>query len=131
MERSDVERWIGDYERLWRSEGTSGLGEIFTEDASYLPSPWGTPVVGSDRLAEFWEAEREGPDEQFAMSSEVVALDGDTAVVRVSVDYGGGSPARWRNLWVLELAADGRCRSFEEWPFAPEQPDGHQSSAAR
>jgi hypothetical protein len=25
----------------------------------------------------------------------------------------------YRDLWVTRYAGDGRCRSFEEWPFAP------------
>jgi hypothetical protein len=44
--------------------------------------------------------------------------------VRVEVDY-AASGDRWRDLWVVEFADDGRCRVFEEWPFAPEQRDGH------
>ena len=73
----------------------------------------------------FWESERDGTDEEFTMSSEVVAVDGDTAVVRVFVEYTTPVAERWRDLWVLRLVPDGRCSSFEEWPFAPEQSDGH------
>ena len=57
------------------------------------------------------------------MTSEIVAVDGLTAVVRVEVHYGDGE--RWRDLWIVTFDADGRCRAFEEWPFAPGQPDGH------
>jgi ketosteroid isomerase-like protein len=125
MRRSEVERWVDDYQRLWRSPGTAGLTEIFTEDATYRTSPWAAPVVGSAALADLWEAEREGPGEPFTMASEVVAVDGPVAVVRVAVDYERESGGRWRDLWVVGFAEDGRCRSFEEWPFAPDQPDGH------
>ena len=59
------------------------------------------------------------------MSADVVAVDGETAVVRVSVDYDRPDGGRWRDLWVMRFAEDGRCSSFEEWPFAPGQPDGH------
>ena len=41
---------------------------------------------------------------------------------RVEVVY---AHERWRDLWVLRFDDDGRCRAFEEWPFAPDQPDGH------
>ena len=47
----------------------------------------GRPRAGLDELALFWDAERDGPDEAFTMSSEVVAVDADTAVVRVWVEY--------------------------------------------
>lgn len=125
MDRRAVQRWVEGYERLWRTPDTDHLAELFHEEATYLPSPWGRPLVGLDEIALFWEAERDGPDDEFAMSSEVIAVDGDTAAVRVEVEYGGSEPSRWRDLWVLQFAPDGRCAAFEEWPFAPDQPDGH------
>ena len=57
------------------------------------------------------------------MTSEVVAADGDTAVVRVGVSYGDPVRQEYRDLWIVRFAGDGRCTSFEEWPFWPEQPD--------
>jgi hypothetical protein len=66
-----------------------------------------------------WEAEREGPEEVFRLSSEVVAVEGDTAVVRVRVEYGEPVEQEFRDLWVMRFAPDGRCAAFEEWPFWP------------
>lgn len=117
-DHATAEAWVRDYERLWRTPGTDALGEIFTDDATYRTSPWAEPVVGLPALAELWEAERDGPDEQFTLGARVVAVDGGTAVVRVDVRY-EPSGDRWRDLWILELDADGRCTSFEEWPIAP------------
>ena len=37
-----------------------------------------------ERLVAWWEAERDGPDEDFTMASEVIAVDGDTAVAELS-----------------------------------------------
>jgi ketosteroid isomerase-like protein len=125
MDRRDVERWVELYERLWRTPETDRLVELFLPDATYLPSPWSRPLDGLDAIAEFWVAQREGADEEFTMSSDVLAVDGDTAVVRVSVEYADAGAGRWRDLWVLRFAPDGRCSRFEEWPFAPAQRDGH------
>jgi hypothetical protein len=124
MERAVVEEWVASYVRVWRSPGTEGLARLFTPDASYLPSPWAEPVVGEAALATFWEAERAGPEEVFSFASEIVAVDGRSAVVRVAVEYGAGRSGPWKDLWVLAFADDGRCSSFEEWPFAPDQPAG-------
>jgi hypothetical protein len=44
------------------------------------------------------------------------------AVVRLDVRYGEPVRQEYRDLWVLTFAADGRCRSFEEWPFWPGKP---------
>lgn len=126
MDREQVARWVRAYERAWRTAGTDHLADLFTPDVSYLPSPWARALNGLDELAEFWEAEREGPGEQFALTSDVVAVDGSVAIVRVSVDYLDAKVGRWRDLWVLRFGPDGRCTAFEEWPFAPDQRDGHE-----
>ena len=124
--RAAVETWVRGYERLWRTAGTEGLAELFSADASYLTSPWASPVVGLPALAEFWEDGRDGPDESFTMTSEVLAVDGPTAVVRVSVEY-DAPDGRWRDLWLLTFDDGGRCVAFEEWPFAPRQSNGHDA----
>jgi SnoaL-like domain len=117
MERFAVEQWIAGYERAWRSPGTHGLLMLFTPDVSYHPSPWVDPVVGLEALSVFWEAERSGPDEEFTFHSNVIAIEGRSAVVRVDVDYVAPGQA-WRDLWVLRFGVGGRCARFEEWPFA-------------
>ncbi|HEX6418190.1 MAG TPA: nuclear transport factor 2 family protein [Acidimicrobiales bacterium] len=126
MDRSDVARWVAAYERAWRTPGTAGLGGLFSDDVRYLPSPWAPAIQGLDALAAFWEDERTGPDESFDLASEVVAVDGAVAVVRVSVEYAADQPSRWRDLWVVTFAPDDRCRAFEEWPFAGPRRRGHR-----
>ncbi|HEY3140381.1 MAG TPA: nuclear transport factor 2 family protein [Acidimicrobiales bacterium] len=123
MERHAVEDWAAGYVKAWRTPGTGDLALLFAADVSYLVSPWAKPITGQAALAEFWEAGRDGPDEAFDITSEVVAVDGPTAVIRVAVEYGNGE--RWRDLWILGFDDDGRCVAFEEWPFSPEQSDGH------
>jgi ketosteroid isomerase-like protein len=119
VDRAAFEAWIAAYERAWRTEGTAGLGELFTEDATYRQSPYQDPIAGIAGIAAAWEAERDGPDETFTMESTVVAVDGDTGVARVLVRYGDPVTQEWADLWVVRFAADGRCAAFEEWPFAP------------
>lgn len=125
MDYAVVERWLERYEQAWRTPGTDRLHELFISTASYLPSPWALSLDGLDEIAQFWESERDDAREDFTMSSDVIAVDGDTAVVRVEVEYAASLSGHWRDLWVLGFAPDGRCASFEEWPFAPNQPDGH------
>ncbi|MEO3781359.1 nuclear transport factor 2 family protein [Micromonospora sp. B11E3] len=119
MDRKLVADWIAAYERAWRTPGTDALAGIFTEDASYRQGPYRTPVVGLPAIARMWEAERDGPDEVFRMTAEVVAVEGDTAVARLEVRYGDPVAQEYRDVWIMRFAGDGRCRSFEEWPFSP------------
>ena len=84
---------------------------------------------GLAAIAELWERERAGHDEEFEMRHEVVAAEGGTAVVRVEVEYGTG--AEYRDLWIVRFAADGRCSHFEEWPFWPGQPIADERGESR
>jgi hypothetical protein len=68
-----------------------------------------------------WERERAGHDEVFRMESELVAVEGDTGVARVEVWYGDPVTRHYRDLWIVQLDAEGRCTSFEVWPFWPER----------
>lgn len=119
LDREELKRWIEAYERLWRTPGTAGLAEIFSEDATYTPGPFSDPWRGLDAISEHWESERLGPDEDFEMKFEVVAVDGDTGVARVEVRYGAPRERLYRDLWIVRLGSDGRCTAFEEWPFWP------------
>lgn len=119
--RADVNAWLAAYERAWRTAETRSLGELFTEDATYQVAPYEKPLAGLKALAEMWEAEREGPDEAFTMKRTLVALDDNVAVVRVEVEYEDSTPREYRDLWVIRFGGDGRCTSFEEWPYWPGQ----------
>ena len=122
MDRQQVAEWVAAYERAWRTPGTETLGSIFTESARYLQEPYAEPVLGLADIAEMWEAERDGPAENFELTGKIVAVDGDTAVVRVEVSYGPPINQEYRDLWIIRFAEDGRCEAFEEWPFAPRHP---------
>jgi hypothetical protein len=122
VDRAHVAEWLEGYERAWRTAGTDPLRELFTDDATYSLGPYEERHSGLAAIQDIWEAEREGPDEAFSMRSEIVAVEGDTAVARVEVTYGDPPAREYRDLWVIRFAEDGRCSSFEEWPFWPEQP---------
>jgi ketosteroid isomerase-like protein len=120
--RAEIEAWVGAYERAWREAGTERLGELFTDDAVYRMSPYAEPATGLEAIAALWERERDGPDESFELRHAIVAVEGEVSVVRVEVTYGEPRPGEYRDLWIVRLAPDGRCRAFEEWPFWPGQP---------
>lgn len=122
IDRSAVYRWVESYEQAWRMPGTDALAGLFTSDATYLQSPYEAPVLGVDAIGRMWDEEREGPDELFTLSTEVVAVEYDTAVVRAEVRYGEPVGREYRDLWIIQLEADNRCSRFEEWPFWPGRP---------
>ena len=121
-DRVTVGRWLAGYEAAWRAAGTEELAELFTRDATYLQSPYEQPVSGLAAIKRMWEEEREGPDEVFSLATDIVAVDGRTAVVRVEVRYGDPPVQEYRDLWVIRFVGDGRCAWFEEWPYWPGRP---------
>jgi hypothetical protein len=133
LDRAQLTGWIADYERAWRSPGTNLLAELFAERASYSTAPYEKPHRGLDAIAEMWEEERFGPDEAFEMTSEIVAVEGDTGVARVTVLYEEAEQKErrlhrqqkeYRDLWIVGLDEDGLCFHFEEWPFWPPNQQG-------
>ena len=121
MTGDQVAGWVAAYERAWRTPGTGPLAGLFTPDAVYRQGPYDEPVTGLPAISRIWEAERDGPGEVFRMTSDIVTVDGDTAVVRLEVHYSDPVGQEFRDLWVIRFAGDGRCASFEEWPFWPGQ----------
>lgn len=121
-----MRQWLASYEAAWRTAGTEGLDGMFTDDATYVQSPYQAPVVGLDAIRRMWNEERAGPDEVFTITTEIVAVDGPTAVARAEVRYGDPVRQEFRDLWVMRLDDDGRCRWFEEWPYWPGEPNAPQ-----
>jgi len=121
VNRDRVGIWVAAYEHAWRTAGTGALRSLFTEGATYRMSPYAEPAVGLGGIGELWERERQGHEEEFEMTYAIIAVEADTAVVRVEVQYGPPDRSQYRDLWVVRFAADGRCREFEEWPFWPGQ----------
>jgi ketosteroid isomerase-like protein len=124
-DRTAVQRWVAGYEQAWRTSGTDGLSALFTADAAYLHSPYEDPVVGIQAISKMWDDDRDGADEVFTLSTDIVAVEGHTAVVRAEVRYGDPIRQEYRDLWLIRFDTDGRCVRFEEWPFWP----GHPYSA--
>jgi ketosteroid isomerase-like protein len=128
MDRAQLSRWLEGYERAWRTPGTDALADLFAEDATYSTAPYENPHRGLAAIGRMWDAERISADEEFEISSEIVAAEGDTGVVRIEVHYGAPKRKEYRDLWVIRLNDAGLCFHFEEWPFWP--PDQQGSAAA-
>jgi ketosteroid isomerase-like protein len=118
VNRRALSDWVDAYEQAWRDPGVDALDALFTEDATYRTAPFEPPFVGLPAIREMWEAGR-SPGESFSMASEILAVEGEVGVVRVEVRYERPREQAYRDLWVVRLVDDGRCASFEEWPFWP------------
>ena len=121
MTYDDLNRWVDAYEAAWRSG--EGVDRLFTRDATYRSWPYGEPYTGIDAIKEFWKKETD-EGEDFTMAREIVAVDGDTGVVHLEVEYTAPKQRDYRDLWIVKLDEAGRCYAFEEWPFWPPGSEG-------
>jgi hypothetical protein len=62
-----------------------------------------------------WDEDREGPVELFSLPTEILAVEGATAVVRAEVRYETRFARGYRDLWIMHMRDDGRCSWFEQW----------------
>jgi uncharacterized protein (TIGR02246 family) len=97
-DREKVSQWVAAYEAAWRASGTAALAGLFSDDARYLQSPYEEPVAGLDAIRQMWDQQRDGPDEVFTLATQILAVDGATAVVRAEVRYGDPVRQEYRDL---------------------------------
>jgi uncharacterized protein (TIGR02246 family) len=113
MTADDVDSWVAAYRRAWESNDANDIAALFTEDARYLTEPYAAPWVGHDAIVSGWFEHRDEPgDTTFA--HEIVAVCDGLAFVRGHTTY-ASPPREYSNLWVIDLAPDGRAREFTEW----------------
>jgi SnoaL-like domain len=76
--------WVAGYKRAWRDGDRDGDGgaiaSLFTDDARCLTSPYAQPHVGHEAIRGRWL-----DDEVFTVEAQPVAVEGDTAVVRLLI----------------------------------------------
>jgi ketosteroid isomerase-like protein len=123
MEKDDVSKWLKAYVRAWESYQPDAIGDLFSEDATYIYHPFGKPVVGRDAIVASWLAEPD-PAGTYEASYEPIAVDGDVAVTNGRSRYYKDSSRteltkQWDNIFVIRFDKDGRCVSFREWYVAP------------
>jgi ketosteroid isomerase-like protein len=113
MTKADVQRWLDAYVSAWSSYDAAEIAALFTDDASYRYDPFGDPLIGGAAIAADWLSDRDEPA-SWEAEYHPFAVDGDHAVATGETRYVEGN-RRYANVYLLEFAADGRCRSFTEW----------------
>ncbi|MGH8950659.1 MAG: YybH family protein [Acidimicrobiia bacterium] len=119
MEIEAFTRWFDNYGAAWENRDSAALGDLFDPDGLYRANPFDDGVRGSEQIVTEWmEAFEEDSDEAFEFRHELIAVDGDVGVVQGWIEYlGGEKVGKWRNLFVVKLSSEGRCRDYLEWYF--------------
>ena len=111
------ERWLAGYRRAWQSDAPADIEALFTEDATYSPSPFAETWRGRDAIVDEW-IKRGDSGAAWSFEHEILAVDGPVGVIQGLTTYDATDKdpeTVYANLWIVSLAPDGRATSFAEW----------------
>lgn len=112
-ENDAITRWVEGYRKAWLSNDPDEIRALFTEDAEYRTRPFREPWEGHEEIVAGWLAGEDGPGGS-TFEWQTVLANAETGVVRGITVYPEDNSV-FHNLWVVQLAPDGRATSFTEW----------------
>lgn len=111
-------RWVAAYEKAWRTNDPDDIRALFTDDAVYATEPWAQPWTGGDAIVAGWLEARDEAG-TYTFEWDLAGVAGQRAFVEGRTVYAPADSQpdgrTYRNLWVVDLADDGRARAFTEW----------------
>jgi hypothetical protein len=119
IDTSSIDDWLEAYQQAWASGDRAEIAALFTDDVRYFTAPYGAPLVGIERVTEYWLAQEES-GLPWTFAYEVAAREDDLFVVRAVTSYPQGTlgalgPEEFHNLWLVTLDGEGRAREFVEY----------------
>jgi ketosteroid isomerase-like protein len=114
----ELDRWLDTYGRAWERKDIDGFVSCFTEDARYAWGPWDEPLAGHGEIrARTERAVATQQNIRFGHEPLATTPDGrGLARWWVSTeDPVTGAIEEDEGIFLVTLAADGRCTEFREW----------------
>jgi ketosteroid isomerase-like protein len=113
LTRDRIQAWLDAYVEAWRTYDPAAIGDLFTEDATYVYHPYDPePLRGRDAIVADWLDDRDEPG-SWSATYEPLLIEADRAVTTGETRYADGRT--FSNLFTLRFAHDGRCAEFVEW----------------
>jgi uncharacterized protein (TIGR02246 family) len=115
IDRALAQDWVERYVRAWTSNDPAEIGDLFSPDAIYRPTPMSDGWRGRDAIVAQWLTRKDDPgDWQFEF--EVLGVADDLAVIRGLTTYTAPpGPGTYENLWLVRLIPEGRATDFTEY----------------
>lgn len=122
IEAEMVQRWLDAYAQAWTTYDPDEIGALFANDAEYLWHPWdeGDDVArGRSQIVAAWLENRDVAGTYRGEYRPLLVKDDMAIAVGMSYYYTDATQRTldrvYHNLWVLQFAYEGQCRSFTEW----------------
>jgi hypothetical protein len=117
VDAQKLTEWLGAYKRAWVTQDADLFLTVFTPDCEYWDRPYVEPVPGKEFDA-FWRALAERQRDNHT-DFEILALaPKNRAIVNwqaVSIRVPTDERREGNGIFLLTLAADGRCSDLREW----------------
>jgi hypothetical protein len=123
MNREFLQEWLEKYVEAWRTYAPEKIGNLFSEKAVYLYSPFDeqNPVRGREAIVADWLKEP-NPLGSWEAHYEPIAVEGNVGVAQGRTRYfapDGSTEREFDNIFVLHFDDGGRCTRFTEWFMQP------------
>ena len=105
-----IEAWANRYFEAWKSNDPALVASLFTADAVYYYGPFREPARGREEIVRRWVSNP--PSNDVRSAHEVIAVNGDTAVIHWSVSFDGTA---MDGVLIVKLDDAGDCYEHREW----------------
>jgi ketosteroid isomerase-like protein len=110
-----INAWLTAYGEAWQTRDPAAAAELFTETATYEWGPFGDLLQGRAAIRERW-AEVTAGQRDVAFGFEVLGIVERGGVAHWQCSFSVGEVRiELDGIFLVTLAADGRCRVFREW----------------
>ena len=117
MTSTDLTNWLKTYGQAWETRNPDAAAALFTEDATYYETPFGSPEKGRVGIRQYWDsATRNQRDIKF--SFRVIVVTNGTGIARWWVEFtreSTGVRVKLDGIFLLDLDETGLCRELREW----------------
>ena len=105
-----MSNWAARYFDAWRSNDRAMVESLFTEEAIYFYGPFREPARGREEIVRRWI--ENGAPANFEAQHEVIAVNGDTAVIHWRVSF---DDTVMDGVLIVTFDERGQCREHREW----------------
>ena len=117
MDGDSFTRWLEAYGRAWMGRDAVAATALYTDDATYQITPFDEPLRGRGAIAAYWEGVA-ATQEKIRFDFEILAVTAEYGIARWRASFVRVPPGlntRLDGIFLITLAADGRCQSLREW----------------